>query len=101
MNGVIKSMYFQAHTPVDHNTLELRFGVSLQILGDVEKMRGFAAKYVENLTLGYHEDVEIWEHKRYVDKPILCDGDGPVGRLRRWYKQFYEPIDDDVTAESA
>ena len=100
MNGVIKSMYFQAHTPIDHNTLELRFGVSLQILGDVEKMKGFADQYVENLTLGYHEDVEIWEHKTYKDKPILCDGDGPVAQLRRWYKQFYEPIEE-VVAESA
>lgn len=91
MQGVIPSMYFQAHTPIDFNTLELRFGVSLKKFGDGSKASRFAGQYVDNLTLGYHEDVAIWENKRYVDRPALCDGDGPVGKLRKWYRQFYEP----------
>ena len=33
----------------------------------------------------------MWEHKVYVEKPILCDGDGKLGPLRHWYQQFYEP----------
>ena len=91
MKGVIDSMYFQAHTPIDHQTLHLRFGVSLKRFGDDDKGKRFAKQYVENLTLGYHEDVEIWENKRYVERPVLCDGDGPVGKLRKWYRQFFEP----------
>ena len=91
MNGVIDSIYFQAHTPIDHHTLHLRFGVSLKRFGDDEKCERFAKQYVDNLTLGYHEDVEIWENKRYVERPVLCDGDGPIGKLRKWYRQFFEP----------
>ena len=91
MDGVIQSMYFQAHTPIDFNTLQLRFGVSLKGLGTGTKAEKFAKAYVDNLTLGYHEDVEIWENKRYVSRPTLCDGDGPVGLLRKWYRQFYLP----------
>jgi len=22
-------------------------------------------------------------------RPVLCDGDGPIGLFRRWAKQFY------------
>ncbi|MNF09405.1 3-ketosteroid-9-alpha-monooxygenase oxygenase subunit [compost metagenome] len=24
-----------------------------------------------------------------MDNPLLCDGDGPVYQLRKWYEQFY------------
>ncbi len=92
MKGVIKSIYFQAHTPIDENTLELRFGVSLPLLGgDAEKSKKFADMYVQNLTTGYHEDIQIWEHKTYNERPILAPGDGPIGKLRRWYSQFFVP----------
>ena len=92
MKGVIQSIYFQAHTPIDENTLQLRFGVSLPVLGgDEEKSKKFADMYVQNLTTGYHEDIQIWEHKTYNHRPILAPGDGPIGKLRRWYGQFFVP----------
>jgi len=34
-------------------------------------------------------DVAIWEHKRYLDQPALAEGDGPIGKYRRWASQFY------------
>lgn len=92
MKGVIDSIYFQAHTPIDENTLQLRFGVALPLLGDdTEKSKKFAKMYVQNLTTGYHEDIQIWENKVYKDRPTLCTGDGPIGKLRKWYGQFFEP----------
>jgi 3-ketosteroid 9alpha-monooxygenase subunit A len=39
---------------------------------------------------GLEEDLVIWENKRYVPRPVLCDGDGPIGRFRRWASQFYD-----------
>ena len=37
----------------------------------------------------YKEDTPIWEAKAYRDKPVLCDGDGPIMRFRQWYGTFY------------
>jgi hypothetical protein len=34
------------------------------------------------------EDMIIWAHKRYLEKPMLFDGDGPFAKMRRWYGQF-------------
>ena len=42
----------------------------------------------------YREDLQIWEHKEYHSKPVLCDGDGSIMKLRRWYAKFYEPQDE-------
>lgn len=35
------------------------------------------------------DDVPIWENKRYLSDPRLCDGDGPIAKFRRWAGQFY------------
>ena len=29
------------------------------------------------------------KNKRYWDKPVLCDGDGPIAQIRSWVQQFY------------
>jgi len=46
-------------------------------------------EYVENLTVGFLEDVQIWENKIYRPDPNLCDSDGPIARFRRWAAQYY------------
>jgi hypothetical protein len=33
--------------------------------------------------------VRIWEHKRYLARPALAAGDGPLGLYRKWTRQFY------------
>jgi 3-ketosteroid 9alpha-monooxygenase subunit A len=41
------------------------------------------------LKLGFHQDIAIWENKLFREVPVLCDGDGPIMKLRKWYAQFY------------
>jgi phenylpropionate dioxygenase-like ring-hydroxylating dioxygenase large terminal subunit len=36
----------------------------------------------------FAEDIPIWTHKRWVERPMLCDGDGPIMRFRRWYARY-------------
>ncbi len=38
---------------------------------------------------GFLQDVAIWKSKVPVQNPLLCEEDGPVYQLRRWYEQFY------------
>ncbi len=91
MDGYLSSILFNAHTPIGPNRLHLRFGVILKMAGgNVAKTEKFSAMYCENLRNGFLEDVEIWEHKLYRDPPVLCRGDGPIMKLRKWYGQFYE-----------
>jgi 3-ketosteroid 9alpha-monooxygenase subunit A len=89
MNGVLKSRLLLAHTPIDDSCLHLRFAVSLKRLPG-QDMDAFADMYINNLQVGFEEDIAIWENKAYRVRPALCDGDGPIGKLRRWYRQFYE-----------
>lgn len=89
MEGYLSARLLLAHTPIDEGRLDLRFGVALKRFGDGEREQRFGHMYAENLRTGFHEDIRIWEHKVYRPRPVLCDGDGPIGKLRRWYRQFY------------
>ena len=40
------------------------------------------------------QDVEVWKGKARVDNPLLCEEDGPLYQLRRWYEQFYVDAED-------
>ncbi len=43
------------------------------------------SSYVEDVM----QDRDVWEHKTHVARPLLVDGDGPIGRYRAWCRQFY------------
>ncbi len=49
---------------------------------------------MDSTTAAFLADVDIWHNKIRVDNPVLCDGDGPVHKLRQWYNQFYVDITD-------
>jgi 3-ketosteroid 9alpha-monooxygenase subunit A len=53
-----------------------------------------ATTFAESLGGAFQQDVAIWQSKAPVDNPLLCDEDGPVYQLRRWYEQFYVDVDD-------
>jgi 3-ketosteroid 9alpha-monooxygenase subunit A len=93
MKGYLESRLINAHTMIDQDTLHLRFAVSLKHGGDLKKTEKFLEQYIENLREGFFQDVRIWENKAFRDRPILCDGDGAIMRLRKWYRQFYQPME--------
>lgn len=89
MDGALQNYMLVAHTPVDHGSVDLRMGVMLKVVGDRKKTEGFVGMYMSNLKAGFEDDIRIWENKLYREQPVLCDGDGPISQLRRWYRQFY------------
>lgn len=38
---------------------------------------------------GVEGDIPIWNRKIHRARPLLCDGDGPILRFRRYFEQFY------------
>jgi cholesterol 7-dehydrogenase len=50
----------------------------------------FALKYiVRESAAQFHDDIVLWERKGFVKHPILVEGDGPIIKMRQWYRQFY------------
>ena len=75
-------------TPIDDQTIKLRFNFTLP--NEATDIKKAIAEGIRNeIVHQVEQDIPIWKHKKYLPKPILCDGDGPIGQYRRWFKQFY------------
>ena len=111
------SRQFVLATPTDGEQVDLRVGMCMKRLAGA---RGVTSRllamlpgalfdlWVASAAFGtfcddVEADVPIWSTKRYADPPRLAEGDGPIGRYRRWARQFYpelarEPAETDAPA---
>jgi 3-ketosteroid 9alpha-monooxygenase subunit A len=48
--------------------------------------------YTQKNLVSFHQDVAIWNNKCIIDNPLLCDGDGPINLVRKWYSQFMTDV---------
>ena len=47
---------------------------------------------VGNWVSQWGNDLRFWESKYFRGTPVLCRDDGPVVRLRAWYRQFFPEL---------
>ncbi|TNE91204.1 MAG: (2Fe-2S)-binding protein [Deltaproteobacteria bacterium] len=82
---------FVLPVPVEDGEIELRLGAASRgagALGRVpRRIVSTAAHWLLRHDAG--QDIPIWRERAYVDRPGLARGDGPIGRYRRWARQFY------------
>jgi 3-ketosteroid 9alpha-monooxygenase subunit A len=92
----VASRLLVTHVPIDLNSFDLRFGVAVKKIAGMsdEQNNEMARQYTEQNRTAFFQDVHIWHTKTRVDNPVLCDGDGPINRLRQWYQQFYVNVAD-------
>ena len=45
--------------------------------------------FIAELSRQLEQATPVWENSIYIDPPVLCGGDGPVGVFRQWCRQFY------------
>ena len=88
------------HVPTSQNSFKLQYGLCVKKPDGVDDATAdyIGKRYSETFKEGFEQDVAIWLSKAPVQNPLLCEEDGPVYQLRRWYEQFY--VDKaDVTPE--
>lgn len=95
----LRTRQYVLPTPVAARQTELRLGMALrrepdadwrlkvlpEVLFDGWVAQTAHAAYVRDVM----QDRHIWENKTHVSRPVLADGDGPIGRYRAWCRQFY------------
>ncbi|QUQ63120.1 Rieske 2Fe-2S domain-containing protein [Kutzneria sp. CA-103260] len=94
--ATVETVLINCHYPVTPNSFVLQWGAIVKKFPgiDDEQANKIAARFAKNTGVGFLQDVEIWKNKSRVDNPLLCEEDGPVYQLRRWYEQFYVDVED-------
>ncbi|MFT4614637.1 MAG: 3-ketosteroid 9alpha-monooxygenase subunit A [Bacteroidia bacterium] len=88
-----RAWWVNCHTPVNGEEMDLCSAVIVSGIDGMPITQEFAELYPHMAHVAFGQDVEIWKDKVYREDPILCDGDGPINKLRRWYEQFYVPLE--------
>jgi len=93
--GIVETLLVASTSPIDDDYVDVRFSFMVKKLvnGDVTSTVG--AAFIREIERQLGQDIPIWENKVYINPPLICDGDGPIGLFRRWTKQFY------LTSEAA
>jgi 3-ketosteroid 9alpha-monooxygenase subunit A len=92
----VPSVLINCHYPIDNNSFVLQYGVMVKKEPGVDDAQAteMARRQGDFIRIGFEQDVAIWKSKARIDNPLLCEEDGPVYQLRRWYEQFYVDVAD-------
>lgn len=86
-------------TPIDDTTIDIRGIIHVRNTDDPAFTEELDRLFYEAYCSDFPKDFPIWENKRYVGRPVLAKGDGPIGIYRRWCTQFYpEPASNESMA---
>ncbi|MGF6882616.1 3-ketosteroid 9alpha-monooxygenase subunit A [Nocardia sp. GAS34] len=90
-DGDQQTVLINCHYPVDANSFVLQYGIMVRKSEHLPEDEAMATAIAlgDWVKLGFEQDVAIWKRKARIDNPLLCEEDGPVYQLRRWYEQFY------------
>lgn len=91
LSGVVTLSLMVLATPVEADQVELRFCFTYPETEEGSPEHRAALAAIENTCgqRGVEGDIPIWHHKIHRARPLLCDGDGPILRYRRYFEQFY------------
>ena len=87
IDGLIPTLMVNTAIPIDDEYSDVRFAYTVKTGGDPSKA-GLASAIIEDLKRQFENDLPIWENKLCLDRPVLCESDGPISTYRRWYAQF-------------
>jgi 3-ketosteroid 9alpha-monooxygenase subunit A len=87
--GVIETLLVSSMTPIDGDNVDVRFNFSIKRIGDKDMTGGVGGAFINEVSRQLEQDIVIWERKTQWERPVLCDGDGPIGLFRKWSRQFY------------
>jgi hypothetical protein len=97
--GIVETLLVSSVTPIDGEYVDTRFSFMVKKMDSEGATAGVSRAFIKEIERQLGQDIPIWENKVMKMRPVLCDGDGPVGIFRRWAKQFYVTAPDTSPAE--
>jgi 3-ketosteroid 9alpha-monooxygenase subunit A len=88
VKGVLHTIIVMANSPIDDETVQVRFSY-LQPRTDDEKLQRLGAKMIAELKRQMDQDIVIFENKKYLTQPCLLPEDGPIADYRRKARRDY------------
>jgi phenylpropionate dioxygenase-like ring-hydroxylating dioxygenase large terminal subunit len=87
--GIVETLLVSSATTIDEDYVDVRFAFTVKRLPDKDATTTVYSAFIREIERQLGQDIPIWENKIFLDRPLIVDGDGPIGIFRRWARQFY------------
>jgi 3-ketosteroid 9alpha-monooxygenase subunit A len=87
--GIVDTLLVTTVTSIDEEYVDVHFNFTVKKVGNADVTRGVGKAFVKEVTRQLEQDIPVWENKVFLTRPLICDGDGPIGLFRSWARQFY------------
>lgn len=77
-------------TPIDGERSVMQVRMFIMDTGSPEKNEMIGAGYADRVAIEIRQDLKVLDYKKHVARPVLCRGDGPV---MKWRKYVGELVD--------
>ena len=92
--GIVDTWFLAMGTPITAERTAVCFAYRFRAPDGGPADRRAVRAYLAEIERQYRQDTVLWEHKAYLARPALTEGEAVIGRFRRWYRQFYVPAVD-------
>ena len=87
--GLFSVIFQIGQTPIDATTTQIRFSILTRERDRSDpEIAPALERYIADNIRTFEQDFPIWENKIYRERPMLCEGDGPIHEFRDWAAQF-------------
>ncbi len=88
-------------TPVDESRVRLKMLHRVQKTAFPPLTAMFKRTYSRLFHQTVNEDISVWQHKTYLNRPVASKSDWGIMQFRKWAKQFYSDPDAHAAAEES
>ena len=89
-DGISETLLISGVTPVAKDKVHVRFAFTQPRREAEGPAGGLARALVRDICKQLDQDKVVWDRQRYIARPIVCDGDGPILPFRQYYRRFYD-----------
>lgn len=94
--GICETLLLACIIPVDQDKLQVRY-LYTQPKSQIEgPMAGLARAIIADVNKQMDQDKVVWDRMKFLPTPLICEGDGPIPKFRKFYSRYYA---DPVVAE--
>ena len=88
-SGISETLLISGVTPIAPDRIHIRFAFTQPKEEADGPMQGLAKALKKDICKQLDQDKVVWDRQKYLNRPIICDGDGPIPAFRSYFSQFY------------
>lgn len=96
--GICETLLIACITPVEYDELEVRYFYTQPKSQIAGPLAGLARAIIKDVNKQLDQDKVVWDRMRFEPNPIICEGDGPIPKFRKFYSRYYA---EDKVAEAS